>query len=60
MATLGKIATKRLYKTSDGSVFETLKEAQDHKQNLIARQEIRKKIIEGYYGNSKKQNTQIQ
>ena len=40
MAELGKIATKRMYGTSDGRKFDTLEEAQIHSKRLEFRKMI--------------------
>ena len=40
MAELGKIATKRMYGTTDGRKFDTLEEAQIHSRRLKFREMI--------------------
>jgi len=40
MAELGKIATKRMYGTTDGRKFDTLEEAQVHSRRLKFRKMI--------------------
>lgn len=40
MAKLGKIATKKIYQTSDGKKFETFEEAQYHSRVLLFREQI--------------------
>jgi len=40
MAKLGKIATKRMYGTTDGRKFDTLEEAQIHSRRLKFRKMI--------------------
>lgn len=40
MAELGKIATKRMYGTTDGRKFDTLEEAQIHSRRLKFRELI--------------------
>lgn len=53
MVELGKIATKRMYGTTDGRKFDTLEEAQIHSKRLKFRDLI------GVSDYEKEQNTKI-